>query len=86
MTSLDTYIRHTGFFLEAVDELSPSQYLVVQEFSDLEGTFKPDYQQKRTEAKHWWRRDGRRASGVRAGFYRLADVKDLSQEVSRELS
>lgn len=82
LTSHDSYVRHTGYFLESADENVPSQYLVVEEFSDLEPLlpwrktrFKLNYEQKRIEAKHWWRKEGRGASGVKAGFYKLADLK-----------
>jgi len=32
---------------------------------------------KRKEAKHWWQKKEREASGVRVGFFELADMEEI---------
>ena len=79
LTSHDNYVRHTGYVLQSAGRNVPSQYLVVQEFSKLErrGNTKVcmNWELKRKEAKHWWRKEQRGASSVKVGFYKLADTE-----------
>jgi len=46
----------------------------VQEFSELR---RLHWELKRKEAKHWWRKKERGASGVRVGFFVLVDVEEI---------
>lgn len=81
LTSHDNYIRHTGYVLESADPIAPAQYLIVQEFSELERhagrKVSMDWELKRKEAKHWWRREARGASGVKVGFFKLANKEEI---------
>lgn len=38
-----------------------------------------DWDLKRQEAKHWWRKEERRARRVRAGFFKLWDVEEIDK-------
>jgi len=46
----------------------------VQELSELR---RLHWESKRKEAKHWWRKKGREASGVKVGSFELADVEEI---------
>jgi len=46
----------------------------VQEFSELR---RLDWQLKRKEAKHWWQKKEREASGVRVGFFEFVDMEEI---------
>lgn len=43
-----------------------------------------DWELKRREAKHWWRRERRGAVGVRVGFFKLADEERVCQSTDGE--
>ena len=64
----------------AGDGDAPEQYLIVQEFSELERragrAVGVAWERKRKEAKHWWRKEERGARGVKAGFFKLADAEE----------
>ena len=81
LTSNNNYIRHTGYVLESADNNAPSQYLIVQEFSELERQasrkVSMDWELKRLEAKHWWRKEERGASGVKVGFFKLSHKEEV---------
>ena len=76
LISHDNYIRHTGYVLESADDASPSEYWLVREFFDLgrRAGYKVsmDWELKRREAKHWWRKEERGASGVKVGSFKLS--------------
>ena len=78
LTSHDNFIKHTAYVLASGDPNAPPQYLVVQEFSELEKSPRGnkiglDWELKRREAKHWWRKEERGAPGVKAGLFRLRE-------------
>lgn len=37
-----------------------------------------NWELKRKEAKHWWRKEERGAAGVRAGFFELVKREEIS--------
>jgi len=56
----------------------------MQEFSDLYLTRRGrkvglDWELKRQEAKHWWRKEERGARGVRVGFFKLGHVEEVDK-------
>ena len=78
LTSHDNFIKHTAYVLSSDDPGAPLQYLIVQEFSELERSPRGlkigmNWELKRKEAKHWWRKDERGARGVKVGFFRLRE-------------
>lgn len=79
LTSHDNYIRHSGYVLNSADD-TPAHYLILQEFSDLRQLH---WDLKRKEAKDWWRTKERGASGVRVGFFKLADVEEINRYVHK---
>ena len=42
-----------------------------------------DWELKRREAKHWWRKEERGAKGVKVGFSKLSHEEDGLGEVAR---
>ena len=78
LTSHENFIRHTAYVLSSEIADKYPRYLIVQEFSDLERTRRGmkvgiDWELKRKEAKHWWRKEERGARGVKVGFFRLRE-------------
>ena len=74
--------------LESAHRNAPAEYLIVQEFSELgrrgERKVSLDWELKRTEAKHWWRKEERGAVGVRVGFFKLANEEIVGQSTYGE--
>ena len=64
---------------DADGDAPEQRYLIVQEFSELERragrAVGVDWERKRKEAKHWWRKEERGARGVKAGFFKRADAE-----------
>ncbi|KAL9609170.1 MAG: hypothetical protein Q9167_006047 [Letrouitia subvulpina] len=61
-----------------------TQYLIVEEFSEMERSRSRsgrivgmNWELKRKEAKHWWRKEERGSSGVTAGFFELVDEEKI---------
>ncbi|MCJ1480445.1 hypothetical protein MMC06_000600 [Schaereria dolodes] len=77
--TLDDPSADTSLVRRSTDSDAPAQYLIMQELSEMERlagrTVGVNWERKRKEAKHWWRKEERGAHGVRVGFFKLVNAE-----------